>query len=219
MRFLEVFIVSGYMIALAPVFLLALAIPYAILRYRDAKSDRSDPQLGLKAGLYYFFSVGILLALAGLNILVVDLMVNPEGQGGPAGGGGVLGGPPAPARGLTQGQRTGLAMLLSGFLFTMLHLVLVKTMTRDRISPAPRRMFVGWRFAIIGMIMIIAFTGLLITLFQKDFGEKDARKTFFGTLVVWVPAWVVHLVLLAVYSRGMYEPDRLGRDWSSREPL
>jgi hypothetical protein len=99
-------------------------------------------------------------------------------------------------------------MMLSGIAFTFLHLGLVKALTRDDQWPAARRMFVGWRFAIQVLVVIVTSTFLLGVLFQKDFGDKEARKTLFGILLVWVPSWVIHLALLRIYSKDLYQPRR-----------
>src|SRR6266480_4939613 len=116
--------------------LLALAIPYMMLRLREARSAQQDPQLGLRTALYFFFSVGILLVLNGLTVLVVDMMTDrkPAAAPKPAGPGfGVMPAPVAqPAEEFpNSAQRTGAALVLSGIAFTLLHLGLVKALTRD----------------------------------------------------------------------------------------
>jgi hypothetical protein len=191
-----------YILLLAPFPLIALAIPYAILRYRDSRSERPDPQLGIKAALYFFFSLGIVLFLEGLTIIVVDLLLETRQQ--------------PPGQGLTPNQRSGLGMIVAGLVVTLLHLVLVKTMTDDR-AVATRRIFAGARLALHGMIVVIAFTALLVIVFQKDFGPKEVRKALFGVLLVWIPSWILHLVLVSFYSRRLYEPSRSGIGFDDRD--
>jgi hypothetical protein len=200
----------------APALFLALAIPYAILRLRDTKNDKQDSQLGIKAALYFFFSVGILLFVSGLTTIVVDLLLEskaldlqPRDRFAPPG----LPPAPVPNPGLSDGQRTGLALMVAGVVIALLHLGLVKAMTNDSRSLATRRIFAGSRFAIHGIVIVMAFTSLLIVLFQKDFGPKDLRKALFGVLLVWIPSWALHLVLVAYYSRQLYEPTRTGGTW------
>jgi hypothetical protein len=200
------FIIGGMVSIYGMLFLglvLSLAVPYVVLRLRDSRSEKPDPQIGIKSALYFFFSVGILLFLNGLTALVVDLLVNTPAK--------------VPGQGLTYMQRLSLAFMTSGALFALLHLGLVKATTNDR-DRAPRRIFAGWRLAIHGIVVIFTTTILLVILFQKDFGGeamKDARKALLGTLLVWVPSWILHLVLVGVYSMPRYEPSRSsgGVDW------
>jgi hypothetical protein len=98
---------------------------------------------------------------------------------------------------------------------TLLHLVLVKSMTNDSRSYAARRMFAGWRLAVHGLVVVFALAALMMVLFQKDFGDKELRKAFFGMLLVWFPSWVLHLVLVGFYSRQLYTPSRTGDEWES----
>src|SRR5262245_59057089 len=54
--------------------LVALAVAYLGLRIRDARAEQPDPELGIKAGYHAFLTTGILLALTGLSIAVIDLL-------------------------------------------------------------------------------------------------------------------------------------------------
>jgi hypothetical protein len=89
---------------------------------------------------------------------------------------------------------------------TGVHFGVLKTITNDRKSLAPRRILVGCRFAIHGAVVAAAFTGLIMVLFQEDFGEENLRNSLFAVLLVWIPSWVMHLGLLLVYSRKLFEP-------------
>jgi hypothetical protein len=189
-----------YGFLLAPFLLLALAVPYAILRLRDGSSGPPDPHLGLRAGLYFFFSAAVIVALNGLTIIAVDLMI--EKKAAPA----APAFRPQPAPALVEewpnpAQRIGMALVLSGFVFAVLHLLLVKVMTDDRKGLATRRIFAGWRFAIHGLVVLFAFTAQVTVLFQKDFGDAQTRNALWGLLIVWVPSWAIHLALVSMYSR------------------
>jgi hypothetical protein len=180
--------------------LISFAIPYAVLRMRDARSEKPDPKLGLKAAMYYFFSLGIMLILFGLTWLVMDFLMTEQ----------------RPVDWFTPERRVAVAFMISGLFFTIVHLALVKVMTNDR-NPAARRMFAGWRMAIHGLVVISVVTGLLAIYIQKNYGdvpERD-RKGLWGVLLVWLPSWVIHLVLLWFYSQPLYEPRRSdsGPDW------
>ncbi len=201
----------------------SFAIPYLVLRLRDSRNDRQDPQLGLKAALYFLFSVGILLFLYGLTTLVVDLLVDKaffQPRVLPR-----VPGAPARPKGLTQTQRIALALMVSGVAVSLLHLGLVKLITDDRPPPA-RRMFVGWRLVIHSIVVVGAFTTLMVLLLWKvdqanpgpnsEKGIIELRKMMFGVLLVWIPSWVLHLVLLWFYSKPLFAPVRPVDTWESR---
>jgi hypothetical protein len=188
-------LVFVYTLILAASSLISLAIPYIVLRMRDSRSGTPDPQIGIKAALYYFFSVGIILFLTGLTTLIMDILVDKKA---------------APGQGMNAVQRTSLGVMTSGAFFALLHLALIKGATNDR-NPAARRIFAGWRLAIHGMVVVLTSTIFLGILFQKDFGGdslKDVRRQLLGVLLVWVPSWVLHFVLVRVYSQPLYEPSR-----------
>jgi hypothetical protein len=126
-----------------------------------------------------------------------------------------------PEKGLNQVQRIGIALIIAGLVVALLHLALVKLITQDR-PLAARRMFAGWRLVIHSIVVVSAFTVLLVVLLMKDDNEGihrglvETRKMMAGVLLVWVPSWVLHLVLVAYYSRPLYEPPRDFGTWSTR---
>jgi hypothetical protein len=202
---------SGFLtMSLIPFALLGLAIPYAVLKMRDARAEEHDPEIGLKSALYYIFSLSILLILLGLTILVVDALkdtgskattraVRRPGDFDPS--------PPPPAKKeFNQAQRTGAAFMVSGFAVSVFHLVLIFGFTNDRAFPAAKRVFVGWRFAICALTVLVAFTVLVWQVFQEDVKFDDLKEVL-GVLLVWAPAWLVHLVLMRVYGG----PQTVGR--------
>jgi len=178
----------SYIYVVVPFLLLVLLVGYLILRSRDNRSEDHDPQLGLKTGLHYFFSLSILLVLNGLTVLVVDALV-------------VENAPPGEWR---QAQRTGMGLVVAGTLLALIHFVCIRGATNESRWPAARRLFLGWRFAIHGLVVVIAVTALIVVLFQKDFGDKTTRKTLYGVLLVWLPSWILHLALLCLYSSQPY---------------
>src|SRR5262247_3661522 len=92
-----------------PLVLLGLAIPYAVLRARDSR-EQPDSQLGLKAGLHYFLSVGILQFLTGLSIIALDLITRDDRVG---------------RRADDEATRVGIAVAAVGAAFAFLHLILL----------------------------------------------------------------------------------------------
>jgi hypothetical protein len=184
------------LLGVMPFVLLGLAIPYAVLRLRDAQNRQADPQLGLKVVMHYFFSLGILIALSGLTVWVVDFILQLDLFRGSSSYS-TYNREPFP----NGAQRTGMGLIVSGGIFIGLHLVFLLALTGTRDLGAVRRMFVGWRFAIHGLVLMVAGTFLAILLFQKDEGQWNQQKqTLIGILIVWAPSWLLHLVLLALSS-------------------
>jgi hypothetical protein len=217
-----------YGVVLAPLLLLALALPYAVLRLRDAQNRHPDSQLGFRAAQHFFFSLGVLLALTGLSTIVVDsiqqvlepprgAMVAPPAFGQPFR-------PPQHPRSEfpNDAQRTGAALILAGVIFAGLHFVLLLQLARERRPSPTRRVFLGCRLAVHGLVVLFALTGLLAVLFQRSDPNRDAalmdmRNAFIGVLLVWMPSWGIHFVLLRLASvappqrRSRYEEDE--EDW------
>src|ERR1700682_4197694 len=62
------------LVCLAAYVLLGLWVPYLLVRARDRRSEHHDPQIGIKAALYFFYSLALLVLLNGLMIVVLDMM-------------------------------------------------------------------------------------------------------------------------------------------------
>jgi hypothetical protein len=215
---------SGFAITavlVLPLLLLGLAIPYAILHYRDSRGAERDPQLGLKTAMYFFFSVSVLVFLLGVSIIAVDTL-NELQFFGPVGGGGGGGGGFGRARGaFGPTKRIGAAFMFAGFTFGLVQFVLIHMATNNRKWPLVRRVFGGWRMAIAGMVVLTWFTVLVQTLFQENV-QPDAIQDAFAVLCVWTPAWLVDLILLRTRSQHYHVedepiPERFGRR-ERREP-
>jgi hypothetical protein len=196
-----------------PYLLLGLGFPYIVLRLRDAQNRRPDPQLGFKAAMYFFYSIALFLILTALTIFVVDFLMELDT-------GGMLGGRRQGFQGFQGGrqrepfpnptQRIALAILTSGAVFLVLHLVVILTLTKERGPSLARRTFLGWRLAVHGIVVMFGVTGLLVILFQKsDFPADELRRFFIGLLIVWLPSWFLHLVLLRVSSPTPTDPPRI----------
>jgi len=178
-------------ISFFPFVLLGLAIPYAVLRVRDSQ-EQPDSQLGLKTALHYFLSVGILQFLAGLSLIVVDLITREDRRGGGDNEGDTL--------------RIGAALAAVGAAFAFLHLILLVG-TNDDHKPIVRRTFTGWRFAIHGLVVLSSGTAWVVTIVQKNSLWRDV-KPYVAILLVWFPSWLIHLILLWKRALG-YRPERI----------
>src|SRR5437667_6516883 len=106
--FLEVGVLWSVGLVVLPFVLLGLAIPYAVLRTRDSR-EQPDSQLGLKTGLHYFLSVGILQFLIGLSIISWDLITREDRL---------------PRKDADEALRVGVAVAAVGAAFAFLHLIL-----------------------------------------------------------------------------------------------
>jgi hypothetical protein len=188
--------------------LLSLAIPYLILRYQDARSPDPDPHLGMKAVLYFVFSLGVMLALLGLTVLLSDALEQSDlfndspsrvrDIPGPRDGSGRRSSYSDDWR---DDQRRGSALLVAGVAVSLLHLVLILVSTNDLRRPGVRRVFIGYRLAAHGLVNLGAFTLLLWLLFSRDV-RWTALCPPLAALIIWGPSWIVHLVLLRFAARG-----------------
>lgn len=177
-----------------PLVLLAPLVGYILLRVRDSQRQENDPELGIKVALHFFLSLSILLIVNGLATVTVDAMTANKAA--------------PPRNEMSPAQRTGWGLAVAGLLLSLLHFALVKSMTNDSRRPAPRRFFLGWRLVIHGLMFVFTVAGLIVTMFQKDFGNDNTRNTFLGLLLIWGPSWLIHLILLRVASDVLYRPAR-----------
>jgi hypothetical protein len=202
---------SVFFVSIVPFTLLALAVPYLVLRLRSEGPE--DPQLGAKIGLQFFFSVAILLGLTGLTISAVDFLARDDLFGG---------GPqhrqpgmrpiPADDDGFNSAQRAALGMIISSALLALVHFLMSMVLTNSDNWWRVRRTFAGWRFVIHGVVVGFAGTVLVIMLLQKNAFEPPsfrAIRAVFAVLVVWTPSWLLNLVLLRVYSHVSREVRRV----------
>jgi hypothetical protein len=190
-----------FLLVLLPA-LLALAIPYAILALRDSRSEVRDPQVGWKALLYFMFSVSILIALYALTALLIARLQAAQ----------------AARRSLqliawSPQERTALAMLTSAILVGVVHLFLILCYSNTRRFPAARRIFLGCRSAVHALVVLAAFMLLVLEFYQPAL-DLEALKGPVCVLLVWMPSWLCHLILLRVCSRLDVPP--LGRAFPLR---
>jgi hypothetical protein len=220
-------------LSIVPVTLAALAVAYLALRFRDAREEIADPELGIKSAYHAFLTAGILLALTGLSLSVIDLLseafdenphrpqqqvpFNPNFPGQPA---------PRPARIDDSpfdrvSQRVALPLVVSGVLFSLLSLVLIRLGTNDPHYPAARRTFGGVRLAVAGLSVMVAGTLAIEVLFRKDNGLATTRPyaVAIGLLIVWLPTAAIQLFVLKRYAKLPYyvPPKPKKRKWRDEE--
>jgi hypothetical protein len=178
--------VTGALAALSllPFLLLGLAIPYTVLRLTN-RPDDPDTQIGFKCAIFFAFSLGVLLMLTGLTVGLIDLL---EARGDLGTHLGRFG----------EGLRIAAALVMAGFVIGFFHLILILGFSNVRKHPEARRVFVGWRLAIHTLVVLGAFTGLTVQLFQ-EYVEFDRLKPLLAVMAVWTPSWILHMVLLHTY--------------------
>jgi hypothetical protein len=198
--------------------LVALAVAYVSLRIRDSRAEQPDPELGIKTGYHAFLTTGILLTLTGLSIAVIDFLGDAfEGnQNQPQqpqfqpqfnpqfGKGGFPQPQPQPPMRMrnnddpfsSMSQRLAWPLVISGVLFSLIALLLIRLGTNDSQYPSVRRTFGGVRLVVGGMTVMAAGVLIIELLFQKDLATTRPYAIGVGTLAIWFPASAIQLFLL-----------------------
>lgn len=147
---------------------LAPLVLYVIARWRDAGAD---PQLGLKFALHYFAMAAFQVLLAGLSLLIFNLISPGTADKG------------------TSGYRIAMGLIIPAGLVLAAHVGLLKR-TNDDAYPNVRRLFWGYNLLVTG---ILAFVALLLgfqALFAK--GPTFGMGHFAGSMVVvYGAAWAI----------------------------
>lgn len=205
-------IVLLIILTVLPIVVVCLAYPYLALRLRDSREEHRDPELGIKTAYYLILSAAILLILFGLTVTAIDLMegkLEKRNQPRPQGPGQQQVQRDPIERFITEStQRTAWALTVSGLIFALTSMLLLKLGTNDQHFPAAKRVFVGGRLAFIGIVVMIAVTALIVLFFQKEVPRKEPYEVIIGVLIVWVPALVVHIVLMRFYASQTYYVER-----------
>jgi hypothetical protein len=230
-------LIGNYIFAVLGVLVLvALAVAYLSLRVRDARAELPDPELGIKAGYHAFLTAGILLALTGLSISVIDLLgdafegnqnQNQQPQFNPPFGKG--GFPqPQPQRMRnnddpfsSMSQRVAWPLVISGVLFSLIAMLLIRLGTNDTQYPAVRRTFGGVRLVVAGLTVMSAGVLIIELLFQKDLASTRPYAIGVGSMAIWFPAAAVQVFLLKRLGALPYyvppKPKKPKKKWEDDE--
>lgn len=160
-----------YYIGLA--LLLLVLAPYIVLRWRDMRHPRRDPQLGIKVALHGMMTAAVFGGLIGLSIVIVDQLVDDSVEF------------------FTDETRTGLALVVTGALFATIYYIAVRAATNDARWVSTRRTYAGVRFIVESLVVMTGTGGMLIAWFSDDPGAGETQVGFAGVLMVWASAWVV----------------------------
>jgi len=211
--------------------LLVAGVAYVVLRYRDAHNPVKDAHIGIKTVLHCFLSSSVFLMLIGGSTVLNDVMTKKlrEELTRP-----VLAEKPKDKQQeefLTDNVRRGLATATTGGMFALLTFIILLMGTNDLRWPMVRRVFVGYRFAI-HFVMVIMLTSRLVELsFMREItqaaGGRDAdtlkkeRELQFldniSYLAVWGASWLLHLILIRLYSAQSVVPASRGDGEESAE--
>ena len=150
-------ILGGFVVAiiafLAVGALVPVALAYVALRVRDARGPEPDPELGAKTAFHLIHSIGILMALTGLTVSMLDLMSGddrPQTRRSAAAAFPAArpAGAPAKEEGFNNAQRTAAALTGVGVFFALVFWgVLLGTNDRRRRSVCASSPAAAWRFA------------------------------------------------------------------------
>jgi len=197
------------------VFLIGLGVAYVSLRIRDARADPPDPELGIKSGYYFFLTASMFLALSGLTISVIDLA--DEALGDKPVPGAQAQGPqfnppgqfrPQPVRRddpfESVSQRVAWPLVISGVLFSLFSVLLIKAGTNDARFPSVRRTFVGMRMAVSGLFVMFGVTFFIWLVFQKELPNMRPYSIAIGVIAVWLPTTLIHVFLMKQYGKLPY---------------
>ncbi len=164
-----------------------LAAPYLVLRLRDARNSRRDPQLGLKVALHFLMSTGLLIGITGATVALAAIIegADPSGFG------------PSPA----ETRQRGFALLIAGSLIMGLYAWAIASRTNDRRWPAVRRTYCGIRFIVEGLVFITGVCGVLVLVMSPDSDAHSEGSQFVAMLIIWGVAMTVELLLLMRFVR------------------
>lgn len=152
-------------------------VPYVVLRLRDSRNVRRDPQLGIKVAMHFLMSVGVIIAGIGATMVLAELIRGDDAD--------------------DKTRRVGTGLFLAGLIIGGLHLWLVVVRTNDRRWPSTRRTFIGIRFIIAGLVYTVGLCGVLaMILVGSDAQGGDEGAVFIAMLMVWGGAWIIDLLLL-----------------------
>ncbi len=167
-----------------------LTVPYIVLRLRDSRQARHDPQLGIKVALHFLLTVGILIGALGATIVLTEIIGTSEDLG-------------------ETGMRFGAAFLIAGMILSGLYIWIILVRTNDRRWPSARRTFAGIRFIIEGLVFAAGVCGVLVMILSKDESMRSEGSPYIAMMIIWGIAWVVELVVL---MRSLRQPETPGLD-------
>jgi hypothetical protein len=145
-------------------------IVYIFIKWRAYRDNSPpDPQLGMKAVLYYFKTLAYQGVLASLAILLIGLLKNES-----------------------DAIKVGLGVFISCGLIYIIHYIIIPKLTNTREFPLTMRIYTGFNLIIVGLVGMISFVITVTSLIGKSLQEIKLPLAIF---VVYAIAWVVQTLL------------------------
>jgi hypothetical protein len=150
-------------------------IVYIFIKWRSYRDNSPpDPQLGMKAVLYYFKTLSYQGVLASLAILFYGVLGNES-----------------------DAIKVGLGIFISCGLIYIIHYIIIPKLTNTREFPLTMRIYTGFNLIIVGLVGMTSFVITITSLIDK--GLKEARLPL-AVFVVYAIAWVVQTLLFCKLS-------------------
>lgn len=163
-----------FLVPLAPVVYIFIKWRY----YRD--NSPPDPQLGMKAVLYYFKTLayqGLLVSLAALFYGVLENENNLINVGS--------------------------GIFISCGLIYIIHYIIIPKLTNTHEFPLTARIYTGFNLIIVGLVGMISFVVTATILIDKGLKKAELPLAVF---VVYAIAWVVQTILFCKPSLFKRKP-------------
>jgi hypothetical protein len=164
----------GPLLTATSILLVLLVVPplvlYVIARWRAHRDGIADPQLGLKCALYYFATSALQLGLAGVALLIYQLISPSTGDKG-------------------AGYRAAIGFIIPAGLVLVAHVGLLKR-TNDEQLQNVRRLFYGFTLIVTGLIAFFALVLGFQALFAKG-STHGVGHTAGSMIVVYGAAWAL----------------------------
>jgi len=166
-----------------------ISVPYVILRIRDARHARRDPQVGMKVTLHFMVSVGQSIVWIGATFGLAELIAGTDAD--------------------LDDRNAGIAMLFGGLIITTVYRLLIAFRTNDARWPIVRRTFIGFRFMMAAMISAFGLCGTLVLVLVPAAAERMEASDYIAMLAVWSVAGAIDLYC---FFRVLKQPEVPGLD-------
>lgn len=145
-------------------------IVYIFIKWRSYRDNSPpDPQLGMKAVLYYFKTLAYHAVIASLAILFYGVLRNES-----------------------NAIEVGLGIFISCGLIYIVHYIIIPRLTNTREFPLTARIYTGFNLIIVGLVGMISFVIIVTLLIDKGLKKGELPLAIF---IVYAIAWVVQTLL------------------------
>ena len=142
---------------------------YPVARWRAHRAQVEDPQLGIKVVLSYFALLAFQFVLLAAVIIIFTLFAKSSAGKGDM-------------------YRHGFALLIPAGAVLAVHLALLRRTNQDQHATV-RRLFLGYNFAITGLVGFVMLLFAFQMFFKKG-SAGDEGRFFIAGVLVYVGAWI-----------------------------